>query len=62
MKYHILNGDALLEKFPKIEDEIIVLRECLIEGDKSGDTWEGFVKSRLAFLNKYYGTTPQGYQ
>lgn len=61
MKYHILNGDALLDKFPKIEGEKVVLRECLIEGDKSGDTWDIFVKNRVAFLNKQYATTPQEY-
>jgi len=40
MIYHVLNGDALLPTFieTKLGGEIIVDRECLIEGDVSGDT------------------------
>lgn len=62
MKYHILNGDALKTRFPQLEGEIIVLRECLIEGEKSGEIWDEFVESRKGFLSKCYGTTPEEYE
>lgn len=62
MKYHILNGDALKVRLPQLEGEIIVLRECLIEGDKSGETWEDFLESRNGFLNKFYNTTSKDYE
>ena len=35
---HILNGDALLDRFPfGIEGEKIIMRECLIDGNIKGD-------------------------
>jgi len=48
MVYHILNGDALAHSFPeaKIEGEVIVMREALIDGDLSGNTLENFWQSR----------------
>lgn len=51
MIYHILNGDALLARFPpQIEGERIVFRECLIDGpvlpSEGQELWqlrEGFI-------------------
>lgn len=52
MIYNILNGDALAYSFPdaKIEGEIIVMREALIEGDVSGNKLQDFWHSRARLL------------
>ena len=42
-EYHILNGDALKELFPEdIKGTLIIARECLIEGNVDGDTFDSF--------------------
>lgn len=52
MIYHILNGDSLAYSFPdaKIEGEIIVAREGLIDGDLSGNDLEDFWRSRASYM------------
>jgi hypothetical protein len=52
MIYHILNGDSLAYSFPetKIIGEMIVVRECLIDGDLSGDTLHYFWQSRAKYM------------
>ena len=59
MVYHILNGDALAYSFPdtKIEGDIIVVREGLIDGNLSGDDLHDFWQSRA----KYIGLTEAEY-
>jgi hypothetical protein len=53
--YHILNGDCLKEQFPsEIEGEIIVARECLVDGDVKGDTAEELFDNRASFIAKSY--------
>ena len=55
-QYHILNGDALLDQFPKsIKGEKIILRECLVEGDVQGDSFESFCQVRADYLQQAYG-------
>ena len=55
-QYHILNGDAMKEQFPKqIPGEIIVTRECLIEGPVGGDSLEEFFEIRSSFIQNAYG-------
>ena len=55
-QYHILNGDALKNKFPKtIHGEIIVARECLVDGPVKGDSLGELYKTRTKFLNDNYG-------
>lgn len=52
---HILNGDALYERFPKnIQGELVVMRECLIDGDLEGNTLEEFAHTRELYLSKTY--------
>jgi hypothetical protein len=60
MTYNILNGDSLAYSFPdaKIEGEIIVVREALIDGDLSGDNLNDFWRSRA----KYHGSTEAEYK
>ncbi|UCS94599.1 DUF1835 domain-containing protein [Echinicola marina] len=54
--FHILNGDALREKFPSsLIGEIIVFRECLVDGDINGDSDQEFYQSRAQFISKAYG-------
>jgi hypothetical protein len=52
MIYHILNGDSLAYSFPdaKIEGDIVVVREALIDGDLSGHNLQDFWKSRAQYL------------
>ncbi|MES2777935.1 MAG: DUF1835 domain-containing protein [Bacteroidota bacterium] len=52
MVYNILNGDSLAYSFPdaKIEGEIIVVREGLIDGELSGDTLYNFWQSRARHI------------
>src|SRR5688572_17147993 len=59
MIYNILNGDSLAYSFPeaKIEGEIIVAREALVDGDLSGDNLNDFWRSRA----NYHGSTEDEY-
>lgn len=59
MTYNILNGDSLAYSFPdaKIDGEIVVIREALIEGDVSGDNLQDFWFSRA----KFFGVTEAEY-
>jgi hypothetical protein len=63
INYHILNGDSLAGTFPKAKllGEIIVARECLIEGDLHGDsldefwrTWSSYIGMTYQEQNRYY--------
>jgi hypothetical protein len=52
MVYNILNGDSLAYSFPdaKIEGDIVVVREALIDGELSGDTLRDFWQSRVRYM------------
>ena len=53
--YHILNGDVLKDQFPKnILGEKIIARECLVDGNVSGETLQELYVSRVSFLNTHY--------
>jgi len=52
--YHILNGDALKEQFPKaVIGELIVTRECLVDGNVQGDSLTELFANRAKFLESY---------
>ncbi len=53
MKIHVLAGDSLVEPFKKtnIEGEIIVCRECLIDGDLMAENLEEFWNLRDDYLS-----------
>ncbi|WP_215225521.1 DUF1835 domain-containing protein [Echinicola shivajiensis] len=54
--FHILNGDALKDQFPSnLPGQTIVFRECLVEGDLSGDTDQEFYHTRARFIRLTYG-------
>ncbi|GJM35445.1 MAG: hypothetical protein DHS20C18_44460 [Saprospiraceae bacterium] len=49
-QYHILNGDSLKEQFPEnIQGEIIIARECLVDGSVKGRTLVEFAPVFRAF-------------
>ncbi len=56
MIYHVLPGDSLVETFEKtkIKGEIIVCRECLIEGDLTAKNLEDFWNVRENYLTKNF--------
>ncbi len=61
-QYHILNGDSLKEQFPeKINGELIVARECLVDGDVKGDNLEEFYRRRAHFISTNYGYSERDY-
>ena len=54
--FHILNGDALKSQFPEqILGEIIVARECLVDGTVEGLSLSDLYETRWQFLNDSYG-------
>lgn len=59
MQKHILPGDSIIEPFREtnIAGEIIVCRECLIDGDLSAESLEEFWRVREDFLKDAYGET-----
>ncbi|AWW29137.1 DUF1835 domain-containing protein [Echinicola strongylocentroti] len=55
-QYHILNGDALKDRFPKeVAGEVIVMRECLIDGEVKSENLKDFFAKRAAFIADAYG-------
>lgn len=63
MEYHILNGDALANQLPStIKGEILVTRECLVEGDVSGNTLNEFLLNRATHITTTYGESIENYQ
>ena len=52
---HILNGDMLKSQFPSsIQGELIVARECMVDGDVAGNTPEEVFASRARFMSSAY--------
>lgn len=53
--YHILNGDALKDRFPStLEGELIIMRECLVDGPVASDSLSAFYQIRTEFINEHY--------
>lgn len=54
--YHVLNGDALAERFNQtgLQGEVAIMRACLIDGGLEGETLPEFLKTRAAYINKTY--------
>ena len=61
--FHILNGDALLDFFPEsiLSGEIIVARECLVDGPVTGKTLEEFWETRADFITAEYEEEKESY-
>lgn len=64
MTYHILNGDCLAEQLQQanIAGEMIVCRECLIDGALTGNTLSQFWETRAKHIANSYHTTTEDYQ
>ena len=64
MKYHILNGDALAEKFPtdEISGEIVVISEAFIEGPLSTEFSNEYWDKRAEFIFSAYGGEKEDYE
>ena len=60
--FHILNGDSLKSQFPTgLTGGIIVLRECLIDGDVNGSSIDELIESRIVSMREMYGTPKEEY-
>jgi hypothetical protein len=64
MTYHILNGDALTDRFVAtgLRGEIAIAREALISGPLAGNTLDEFFETRAGYLSSedkslYYSNT-----
>ena len=59
---HILNGDALKDRFPSaLSGDLIVARECLVDGNVSAHSLDEFFTIRAAYLEENYGSTKEFY-
>ena len=56
MEVHVLNGDALAQKFP-LEGKVIIAREALIDGPVKAESFDEFWKLRATY---HEGEFPQG--
>lgn len=63
MIYHVLPGDTVVNTFESagIEGEVIVCRECLVDGDVSGETLKEFWDNRADFIAASHGEPRQKY-
>ena len=63
MTYHVLNGDALVERFlgTGLSGQMVVARECLIEGDLQGETPLEFYKTRARYIKATYCESEESY-
>lgn len=61
--YHILNGDCLANQLrqTKINQDFIVCRECLIEGNVNADNISDFWKIRANFIADTYKVSTEEY-
>jgi len=61
-QFHILNGGSLKGQFPKsIHGEIIVARECLVEGNVKGIDLDELFRSRANFIASCEDFSEQDY-
>lgn len=61
--YHVLNGDCLAEQLRQtaVNQDFIICRECLIEGNVKADNLDDFWKIRADFIIESYHETVKGY-
>ncbi len=63
MQIHILTGDALAHQFQyaSIDGNVIISRECLIDGDVSGKDLKEFWATRANFIANTYDASATNY-
>lgn len=61
--YHILNGDSLADqlRLTKINQDFIICRECLIEGNVQAGNLSDFWKTRAEFISSTYNVSTEEY-
>jgi hypothetical protein len=61
--YHVLNGDCLAEQLGQtaINQDFIICRECLIDGDVKANNLNDFWKIRAEFIVDSYEATTEDY-
>ncbi|MEP1305987.1 MAG: DUF1835 domain-containing protein [Balneola sp.] len=60
---HILNGDALKDQFPpSLKDELIVAKECLVDGNVTARSLDELFEARATYLKESYGSTEEFYR
>ncbi len=54
--YHILNGDCLAEQLKEtnLHGEVIIFRECLVEGNLAANDLKEFWQTRATYLSETY--------
>ena len=64
MLIHVLSGDSLALPFEKtgIEGEVVVCRECFVDGDARAASLKELWEVRSAFITENYGGSNQDYQ
>ncbi|MCO4293422.1 hypothetical protein NF867_11145 [Solitalea sp. MAHUQ-68] len=64
MVLHVLNGDALLPNFKRcyLVGDVMIWRECLIEGPVSAKNEDEFWEQRKAYIAKTYQVPEDEYQ
>jgi hypothetical protein len=62
-KFHILNGDCLLEqiKTTSIDDSFIVCRECLMDGEVKAQNLRDFWEIRAIHISETYHVSKEAY-
>ncbi len=62
--YHILNGDCLANQLLQTEykNNLIVFRECLIEGDTNAESLSEFWEIRTKYMCDSYGISKEDFQ
>lgn len=63
MNIHVLPGDSLVERFAEtgIEGEVIVCRECLIDGSVNADNLPAFWNARAEFIEAAFDASREKY-
>ena len=63
MVYHVLNGDALTDRFlaTGIGGETVITRECLIDGSLNGDTLSEFYQTRAKYIKDTLNENEEAY-
>src|SRR3954468_9005524 len=62
MEAHILNGDALTDSMQSAGfQQLIVMRECLIDGPVKATSLEDFWNVRAGYISSTFGATKEEY-
>lgn len=61
-EFHVLNGDALKYNWPSaLGDQLIIFRECLVDGPIASDSIQKFWKTRQSFMTSNYDVSSIDY-